>query len=129
MNIVKIKDAHVPADFTDEEKVVFSYVKDKYCYLINWKWIVPFEYTVVNKETEEESTFTFSNEQYIECSINNHAPVDNYPYAEYVDYISYQLVDSGLTEKANSIVRFVEANNSHQIVTSHLKNLNVSAHG
>lgn len=111
MNIVKILDAHVPVDFTDDAKVVFGYLKDKYCYLINWKWIVPFEYTVVDNETGEENTFSFSTEQYIECSINNHAPIEGYPYAEYTQYVAYHLIDIALTEKANSIARFIEANN------------------
>lgn len=110
MNIIKILDAHVPVNFTDKEKTMFGYVKDKYCYLINWKWIVPFEYTTVNSETGEETTFSFSTEQYIECSVNDHAPVENYPYAEYTQYVACHLIDIALTEKANSVVRFIEAN-------------------
>lgn len=106
MNIVKIKNTHAPEGL--ENPTVFEYVNGKYCYLINWKWIVPFEYTLTEQETEQQ-TFSFSKEDYIECSTNDHAPVD-YPSAGYDEYLSYNLIDPNLTEKANSIVKFVEAN-------------------
>ena len=92
------------------DPIVFAYVKDKYCYLINWKWIVPFSYSLLDEETGEEHSFTFTKEQYIECSKNDHAP-ENYPYADYEEYVSYGLIDIALTEKANSIARFIESNN------------------
>lgn len=112
MNIVKIKDIHLPVDPDTQEPlvdpIVFDYVKDKYCYLINWKWIVPFSYTLLDEETGEAQTFTFND--YIECSKDDKAPED-YPYANLLDYVNLGLVDFALTEKANSIARFVEANN------------------
>ena len=105
MNIVKIKDVHLPVDPDTKEPLVdptiFEYVKDKYCYLINWKWIVPFEYTV------DEQKITFND--YIECSTDDKAPED-YPYANLLDYVNLGLVDFALTEKANSIAIFIEAN-------------------
>lgn len=106
MNIVKIYNTYAPEGI---DTTIFDYVNGKYCYLINWKWIVPFEYTVVDPETKEEQTFSFSKEDYIECSTNDHAPAE-YPFAGYADYLIHNLIDPDLTEKANSIVKFVEAN-------------------
>lgn len=97
MNIVKVKDIAVQDLPEDVNPLIFATFKDKYCYCINWQWLVNFE------DITEEEYVRYSNENADMSVIDPNA-------VRYEFYLDNNLIDLGETMKINSIAKFIEYN-------------------
>jgi len=97
MNIVKVKDIAVQDLPEGIDSELFTLFKDKYCYCVNWKWLVLFE-----ELTEQQYVY------YSQINANMTQVVQHS--VEYNAYLEAGLIDVTETDKINSVAKYVEYN-------------------